>query len=109
MAITCPKCNAHNVKISKDNKTGEIIKVHCAGYNIVRNGEDYINAGDCEFVLWLKQEKSFGRNITLEEAKRLIAGETIRNKAGDKMTLDISGGDSGKHFTKIERAEAEDL
>lgn len=109
MATKCPICEKEDVKVIRDNKTGEVIKVQCKSYNVVRNGDEYENVGDCNFVLWLKQEKSFGKNLTTDEVKKLIAGETIKNKAGDKMVLDKTGGDTGRYFTRIERAEAEDL
>lgn len=101
MATLCPKCKKENVK-KNDNS------VYCAGYKPKKNEDgSWSNEGSCDFRVSLSN-KVWKTKLTPADVKKLIDGETLTNKKGDKMILDLTN----QFFTKITfapKVEDEDL
>jgi len=101
MATTCPKCNKGVLK------KGEKM-VYCSEYKPAKNDDgSWRNDGTCDFKITYGN-KAFGRNLTPSDIKKLVDGEVLTNKKGDKLSLDLKN----EYFTKIEfapKTEDEDL
>lgn len=90
----CPKCQS---KLKKSETM-----VFCSEMkNEKQEDGTFKNVGTCDFRIMFKN-KIFG-DITADEIKKLLANETIKNKKGDSMTLDIES----RYFTKIQFAKKE--
>jgi len=83
----CPKCNGQ----LKKSET----MVFCENYKPVKQGNDFVNEGTCEFRIMFKN-KVFG-TIEPNDVKTLLGGGTVKNKKGDSMVLDLDS----DFFTKI--------
>ena len=81
----CPICGSGVMKRRLSDDKKKIIATYCSNYNW-QNG---VNVGSCDFQIWFSQERSrFGRDLTPNDAKRLINGDTVVSPTGNKMTLD---------------------
>lgn len=101
--VSCPVCGAGvRKRTSPDGK--KVTGIYCDNFR----WEQGVNTGSCEFQLFFNQDKTrFGRDLTIADAKKLIAGESVVSPTGNKMSLDPKK-ESG-FFTKIEyAAKAED-
>jgi hypothetical protein len=100
MATTCPKCEKGTLK------KGEKM-VYCSEYKPVKNEDgSWKNEGSCDFKIMFAN-KVFGA-IDAGKIKQLVQGDTLTNKKGDTMVLDLKN----DYFTKItfpEKIDDEDL
>lgn len=100
MATKCPKCKNSNIKLGEK-------MAYCADYKPKKEGGVWKNEGKCNFRINLGN-KVWGKTLEGSDIKKLITGETLINKKGDKMTMDLES----EYFTKIEfapKVEDEDL
>ena len=98
MATKCPKCGNGTLKMKAEKM------VYCSEYKPAKKGEKWINEGTCDFKIPLKN-KIWGEDLTGADIKKLLNNETITNKRGDTMILDLTS----EYFTKIEKKEDEDF
>lgn len=93
MATMCPKCEKESLKKGEN-------MVYCAGYKPKKKDDGkWINEGTCDFHIGFSN-KVWGGSLTPEDIKKMVDGETLKNKKGDKMSLDLGS----EFFTKIEFA-----
>ena len=97
--MNCPVCGKGTIKIGND-KNGKPNRVYCSERKAERVGDEWINVGECNFQLFLNQEKIFRKTLSTAEMKKLLSGETIKNNRGDQMTFDKDS----DYFTKVEFA-----
>ncbi len=91
----CPKCNAKLKKVEA--------MVFCENYKPIKNDKgEWINEGSCDFRIMFKN-KIFG-TLSPDDVRKMLAGEFVENKKGDKIFLDMSS----PFFTRIEFAPKEE-
>lgn len=105
--IGCPLCGSP-LRVGKDSASKKDNRVYCDKYKY--DGESKQSVGECDFVLWLTDGKKakFGKDLTLADAKKLIAGETVVSPLKHKMTLDKDGSDYGYKKIEWHKKEGED-
>lgn len=91
---TCPLCGKGILRL----KQGAY--VYCEHYKPTKEGKEWVNGGDCDFHVNFKQ-KAFGRDLTMADMKKLIAGETLKASNGNTMILNVDN----QFFTEITFAE----
>ena len=105
--MECPICGKGTIKIGND-KNGKPNRVYCSERKVEKAGGEFINVGDCNFQIFLNQEKAFAKTLTTNEIKKLIAGEPIKNSRGDVMTFDKES-DFYTHIEYAPKKEDKDL
>lgn len=105
--IACPLCGSP-LRVGKDSAGKKDNRVYCDKYKY--DGQSQQSVGECDFVLWLSDGKKakFGKNLTLADAKKLIAGETVVSPLKHKMTLDKDDAEHGYKKIEWHRKEGED-
>ena len=98
--MTCPLCKTGTLK----KKIG--VMIYCDGYQPQKEGNDWFNAGTCDFHVAFNQQKTLGRVLDDNEIRSLIEGKPLRNKKGDTLELDLT---NTKFFTKMTYAEDKDF
>jgi hypothetical protein len=96
MATTCPKCGKGTLK------KGEKM-VYCSEYKPKKSGNEWVNEGTCDFRI-MYRNSAWKQDLTPGEIKKLVDGETLVNKRGDRMVLDLNS----PYYTKIEFAPKEE-
>ncbi|NPA64961.1 MAG: hypothetical protein GXO16_08310, partial [Epsilonproteobacteria bacterium] len=66
MAIQCPVCGEGTIK------RGEKM-IYCSNYKPRKDGSEWYNEGTCDFHIPYNQ-KAFGKKLTPNDMKRLLAG-----------------------------------
>ena len=94
----CPKCGGKIML--KKSKDGSLNMIRCANYEVEKQGENFVNKGTCDFRIPFKN-KVFG-TLTPDDMKKILSGDSVSNKNGDKMELDLKN----QYFTKITFASA---
>lgn len=96
----CPVCSVNTLK------KGEKM-IYCSEYKPRKDGSDWYNDGSCDFRITFKN-KLVGRDLTPQDIRKLLNGEKLRTKDGDRFHLDIDQ-DSFLFFDWKDKPEDEDF
>ncbi len=93
----CPVCGQGRLAVNSEKTI-----IHCTEQKTEKSGKDFIEVGNCQFKLFLNQTKIFGKQLTIQDVKKLVNGDGVKNAKGDTMYFDKT---AEPYYTRIEWAE----